>query len=340
MYLVIGIVLAFILSFLKDNRSLWNPVLFLLSLISSYFYLSSLFYKNGYENVQLAFYVFAFIVLPLLIFLSGIFLIYNGVILLKREGRSKANYLSMGLGFLILLFFGIVALRLTNTSDLFYTNHLINLIFLFILYSYFIFGFAFAGFLLYSILYLIIPKKKHYDFIIIHGAGLLGGEKVTPLLKRRIDKAVEAYHKSKNPHIKVIASGGQGADEKISEAQAIANYLLTETDVPRDAIILEDQSRTTYENLLYSKEIGEKLVASPQFLFVTNDYHVFRTSTYARKLKMKGDGLGCRTAGYYIPSAFIREFVALCVKLKWLFMFFYGLLFLALLLSYKGILWS
>ena len=339
MYLVIGIVLAFILSFLKDNRSLWNPVLFLLSLISSYFYLSYLFYKNGYENVQLAFYVFAFIVLPLLMFLSGIFLIYNGVILLKREGRSKTNYLSMGLGFLILLFFGIVALRLTNTSDLFYTNHLINLIFLFILYSYFIFGFAFAGFLLYSILYLIIPKKKHYDFIIIHGAGLLDGEKVTPLLKRRIDKAVEAYHNSKNPHIKIIASGGQGVDEKISEAQAITNYLLTETDVPRDAIILEDQSRTTYENLLYSKEIGEKLVAKPQFLFVTNDYHVFRTSTYARKLKMKGDGLGCRTAGYYIPSAFIREYVALCVKLKWLFLFFYGLLFLALLFLYKGIIW-
>ena len=106
-----------------------------------------------------------------------------------------------------------------------------------------------------------------------------------------------------------------------------------------NAIILEDQSRTIYENLLYSKEIGEKLVADPQFLFVTNDYHVFRTSNYARRLKMKGDGLGCRTAGYYIPSAFIREYVALCVKLKWLFMFFYGLLFLALLFLYKGILW-
>ena len=159
MYLVIGIVLAFILSFWKDNRSLWNPVLFLLSLISSYIYLAYLFYKNGYENVHLAFYVFAFVLLPILIFLSGIFLIYN-------------------------------------------------------------------------------------------------------------------------------------------------------------AIILEDQSRTIYENLLYSKEIGEKLVADPQFLFVTNDYHIFRISTYARKLGMKGDGLGCRTAGYYIPSAFIREYVALCVKLS------------------------
>ncbi|VOT71816.1 Uncharacterised protein [Streptococcus pneumoniae] len=41
MYLVIEIVLAFIVSFWKDNRSLWNPVLFLLSLISSYFYYPS-----------------------------------------------------------------------------------------------------------------------------------------------------------------------------------------------------------------------------------------------------------------------------------------------------------
>lgn len=339
MYLVIGIVLAFIVSFWKDNRSLWNPVLFLLSLILSYISLSHLFYKNGYENIQLAFYVVAFVLLPFLIFLSGIFLIYNGVILLKREGRSKANYLSTLFGIVILVFFPLISFRLGNRNELFYTYHFLNILFVLIVYSYFIFGFAFVGFMLYSILYLFIPKKKHYDFIIIHGAGLLGGEKVTPLLKRRIDKAVEAYHKSKNSNIKIIASGGQGADEKISEAQAIYNYILEETDVSKESVLLEDKSRTTYENLLFSKEIGEQLVENPCFLFVTNDYHVFRTSTYARKLNMKGDGLGCRTAGYYIPSAFIREYVALCVKMKWLFLAFYVPILVIILLAYKGIIW-
>ena len=339
MYLVIGIVLAFIVSFWKDNRSLWNPVLFLLSLILSYISLSHLFYKNGYENIQLAFYVVAFVLLPFLIFLSGIFLIYNGVILLKREGRSKANYLSTLFGIVILVFFPLISFRLGNRNELFYTYHFLNILFVLIVYSYFIFGFAFVGFMLYSILYLFIPKKKHYDFIIIHGAGLLGGEKVTPLLKRRIDKAVEVYHKSKNSNIKIIASGGQGADEKISEAQAIYNYILEETDVSKESVLLEDKSRTTYENLLFSKEIGEQLVENPCFLFVTNDYHVFRTSTYARKLNMKGDGLGCRTAGYYIPSAFIREYVALCVKMKWLFLAFYVPILVIILLAYKGVIW-
>ncbi|KYF34538.1 Integral membrane protein [Streptococcus mitis] len=138
MYLVIGIVLAFIVSFWKDNRSLWNPVLFLLSLISSYFYLGYLFYQNGYEKIHFAFFIFSFILLPILIFLGGIFLIYNGLILLKREGRSKANYLSMLLGIVILLFFALMSFRLGDRNELFYTNHFLNILFAFIAYSYFI----------------------------------------------------------------------------------------------------------------------------------------------------------------------------------------------------------
>jgi len=210
---------------------------------------------------------------------------------------------------------------------------------MFIIYSYIIFGFAFVGFMMYSFVYLWVPKKQKYDFIIIHGAGLLDGERVTPLLKKRIDKAVQAFHQSKNPYIRLIASGGQGSDEKISEAQAMYNYLVENTDVPKEAILLEDKSTTTYENLLFSKELGEQLVENPRFLFVTNDYHVFRTSTYARQIGMQGDGLGCSTASYYIPSAFIREYVAMCVKMKKLFIGFELLYILLILLSYRGILW-
>ncbi len=74
MYLVIGIVLAFIVSFWKDNRSLWNPVLFLLSLISSYFYLGYLFLsKWGMRRSFSLFFIFPFILLPLLLFLGAIF---------------------------------------------------------------------------------------------------------------------------------------------------------------------------------------------------------------------------------------------------------------------------
>ena len=51
MYLFAGIIVAaFVFSFWKDNRSLWNPALFLLSLISIYLSVAHFFYQNGYEK--------------------------------------------------------------------------------------------------------------------------------------------------------------------------------------------------------------------------------------------------------------------------------------------------
>ena len=332
--------MAFIFSMLRDNRSMWNPALLIIGVFFSYLSLVQLFYTSGDENVYMITLAAGFLGVPFLVFLSGIFLIYNGFVLLKREGKSKVNYLSLGMGILIIAFYIMIFVRAYGTDNyIFYQNPWLNIFFIFVIYSYIIFGFAFAGFLLYSLLYNFIPKGKNYDFIIIHGAGVLNGERVTPLLKRRIDKAVEAFKKSRNSNIKLIASGGQGADEKISEARAIFNYLMEETDVPGEAVLMEDQSKTTYQNLLFSKKLGESLVETPRFLFVTNDYHVFRTSTYAKKIGIRGDGLGCSTASYYLPSAFIREYVALCVKMKWMFAGFYALLIIAIAFSYHGILW-
>ena len=335
LYIITGIILlAFVFSMLRDNRSLWNPALLIVGLVFSYISLLQILFDNDMMNVY-SFTMFAgFLGIPFLILFDGIFLVYNGFVLLKREGKSKVNFLSFAMGILIILFFVVMFIRAYGVSNYnLYNKPWFNIFFWFFIYSYLIFGFAFAGFLLYSLLYNFIPKRKHYDFIIIHGAGLLNGERVTPLLKRRIDKAVQAFKKSKNPNVKLIASGGKGIDEKISEAQAILNYLMEETDVPRGAILLEEESKTTYENLLFSKKIGESLVSNPTFLFVTNDYHVFRTSTYAKKIGLKGDGLGCSTASYYLPSAFIREYIALCVKMKWMFAGFYLLLIIAVIFS-------
>ena len=332
----IFVLVALLFSMWKDNRSLWNPALLVIEVFFLYLSIANLFFSFGYENAHLVV-IAGFLLIPIIIIFSGIFLIINGFILLKKEGFSKANLLSPIMGIVILLFFVFMWIRAGFlTTDY---NHWINIPVVFIIYTYIIFGFAFVGFMMYSCVYLWLPKKQHYDFIIIHGAGLLDGERVTPLLKRRIDKAVQAFQQSKNPHIRLIASGGQGSDEKISEAQAMYNYLVEHTDVPKEAIILEEKSTTTYENLLFSKEIGEQLIENPRFLFVTNDYHVFRTSTYARQIGMQGDGLGCSTASYYIPSAFIREYVAMCVKMKKLFIGFELLYILLILLSYRGILW-
>ncbi|TCD55034.1 hypothetical protein EJ419_00055 [Alloscardovia theropitheci] len=328
------LVIAFVYSLWRDNRSLWNPPLLILSIIFGYFSLANLMYASGIEIAYYALFGLGFFAVPLIVFLSSVFLLYNGVVLLRREGISKVNILFLILGLFnlgIIIFLGFVlsgGVRFLSHNRFMYGSYL------FIAYSFVLFTIAFIGFLLYSIVYSFIPKNKKYDFIIIHGAGLLDGERVTPLLKKRIDKAIEAFLASSDKEIKIIASGGKGSDEKISEAQAIWNYIREEKRIDLKQVILEEKSTTTYENLLYSKEIGERLVKNPHFLFVTNNYHVFRTSTFAKRLGMKGDGLGCSTARYYIPSAFVREFVAICVRYKWLFIAAYAIFFAMLAASY------
>jgi uncharacterized SAM-binding protein YcdF (DUF218 family) len=47
---------------------------------------------------------------------------------------------------------------------------------------------------------------------------------------------------------------------------------------------------------------------------VTSDYHVLRTASLARRIGVEAQVVGSRTARYYVPSAFIREFVALIVE--------------------------
>lgn len=336
LYLVTLVVLILLLATLRwDNRSVINPILMMVFLVFAYLSVTRFAYDYGIELLYNFLFGLGFIIIPILVFLSGLFLIYNGIVLLKKEGKSKANLLSLLMGLGIIGFFALQLFRMFGWR-LFMFNKFFNITYSLISFSFLVFGFAFVGFMLYSLLYLIIPKKRSYDFIIIHGAGLLGGKEVTPLLEKRILKAVEAYHYlvKTNPHIKLIASGGQGADELVSEAQAIADYIKTRTDVPAEAVLLEDKSVSTYENLLFSKQLGESLLAQPRFLFVTNDYHVFRTSMYAKQIKMAGDGLGCATASYYIPSAFIREFVAGVVYIKWFFVALYVPFIVMLLASY------
>lgn len=180
----IFVLIALLFSMWKDNRSLWNPALLVIEVLFLYLSIANLFFSFGYENAHLVMIV-GILLIPVLILLSGLFLIINGFILLKKEGFSKANLLSPIMGIVILLFFVFMWIRVgLVTNNFFIYNPWINILFMFIIYSYIIFGFAFVGFMMYSFVYLWVPKKQHYDFIIIHGAGLLDGERVTPLLKK------------------------------------------------------------------------------------------------------------------------------------------------------------
>lgn len=95
------------------------------------------------------------------------------------------------------------------------------------------------------------------------------------LLQDRLDKAL-AYL-AEHPETTVVVSGGQGADEPVSEARAMYDYLV-EKGVPSGQIQLEEQSTNTVENLRLSiallEDGGYDLTGG--VAVVSNGFHLAR----------------------------------------------------------------
>ena len=151
------------------------------------------------------------------------------------------------------------------------------------------------------------------DYVIILGCSLLRDGTPTPLLRGRIDRAIAFDREQKartGKDLIFVTSGGKGSDERNSESAAMKGYLLQQ-GIPADRILEEDQSTNTYENMKFSK--AKILAQNPQakVAFSTTNYHVFRSGLYARKLKMRAEGMGARTKWYFWPNAAVREFIGL-----------------------------
>ena len=81
--------------------------------------------------------------------------------------------------------------------------------------------------------------------------------------------------------------------------------------IPDEKILVEDHSRTTNENLIYSKEMMDAVKPKYRCVIATHNYHLFRAGIYARKAGLKrAEGIGAPTVSYYLPMAFLREFIA------------------------------
>jgi len=155
--------------------------------------------------------------------------------------------------------------------------------------------------------------KKDKDFLIILGCGLRADGTPTPLLRGRIDRALDFYIRQKaetGKELTFVTSGGQGPDEAVSESFAMKRYLM-ERGVPEERIIEEDRSASTIENMRFSKEKITEIDPDAKIAFSTTNYHVFRSGLFARRVKMRAVGMGAKTKWYFWPNAAVREFVGL-----------------------------
>lgn len=148
-----------------------------------------------------------------------------------------------------------------------------------------------------------VPKNA--DYLIVLGARVKG---TVPSLAfaSRINAAAEYLKKNKDTL--VIASGGKGPGEDISEAESIRRELVNQ-GINETRIILEDQSTDTYENINFSKKLipqGAKLG-----LVVTNNFHLYRAVSIARDYGLEVEGLPAETPWIAVVKSYSREYLAI-----------------------------
>ncbi|KFK91427.1 hypothetical protein IX27_10480 [Streptomyces sp. JS01] len=302
--------LVFCVSVLLERRKFSNAVVLGLAVLCA---LGALLYRLvSSESPSVPYVVGALAALGAVALLVLVcFLFLNGVRMLRKEGRSPSNLLSLLAALAIL---GVVALLVTAAAVR--TPVLIGLATAaggLALY----FAFLFLCFVCYAFLYGRLRVRRKADFVVVLGSGLIGGSTVPPLLASRLKRgqAVHARLAKRGGSPVLITSGGQGPDEKLPESHAMADHLVAQ-GFPAELVEREDRSTNTEENLRFSKAIMEKAKPDYRCVVVTNNYHAFRAALTARRVGIRGQVVGAPTAAYFWPNAMLREFTAILVDYR------------------------
>ena len=234
----------------------------------------------------------------------------SNVALLRHEGFHAKNVLGIGVGFALVagevLAFALYSRNLSGSEwEIRLWDTLCNV---------YATGFAWFECMLIGAIICGLKAARHVprpdaDYILILGCKFRRDGTLTPLLKGRVDRALEFWHAQKQiggGEAVLIPSGGQGSDEVMAEAEAMRRYLL-EKNVPENAILVEDRSRNTYQNMEYSKALIGQRTPEAKVVYVTTNYHVFRSGVWASLAGLPAEGVGSRTKWWYWPNAFMRE---------------------------------
>ncbi len=252
------------------------------------------------------------------LFVFSVALCVSNIVLIRKEGLRFTNLLGVILAFLLVG--GVVLLYKYD----FYASgsleevrrHALIVSFFSTVYLYYecmLLGTIFADALTAR-----YEPDHDRDYMIVLGCGLRKDGTPTPLLKGRIDRAVEFDRKQQEltgKKLTYVTSGGRGEDEVISEGAAMKRYLL-EQGIPEERIISEENSKNTFENMKFSKEkiLENDPEGKGKIAFSTTNYHVFRSGLFARRNKMRAQGVGAPTKWYFWPNAAVREFVGLLTE--------------------------
>jgi len=160
----------------------------------------------------------------------------------------------------------------------------------------------------------------HADAAIVLGAAVWGDE-LSPVFRERVNHAIDLYRSGRVR--KLIFTGGQGNQGEQAESVAARRYT-QQSGVPAGDILIEDRSHTTYENILYAKQVADDHGLN-KVLIVSDPLHMKRAMVMARDMGAEAypsptpttryqsvksqAGLLARETYYYIGYLLHRAFV-------------------------------
>ncbi|HEU4932157.1 MAG TPA: YdcF family protein [Pyrinomonadaceae bacterium] len=109
------------------------------------------------------------------------------------------------------------------------------------------------------------------DAAIVLGAAVWSSG-VSPVFRERINHGIDLYRQRKVR--KLIFTGGQGNPGEPTESAAARDYAL-QSGVPLQDILIEQKSHTTYENILYAKQVADAQ-GIKKVLIVSDPLHMKR----------------------------------------------------------------
>jgi uncharacterized SAM-binding protein YcdF (DUF218 family) len=121
-------------------------------------------------------------------------------------------------------------------------------------------------------------QRRPADAIVVLGAAQYNG-RPSPVLRARLDHALQLYREGLAPRI--VVTGGVGRGDTTSEATAARNYLL-HRKVPARAVIAQPQGRSTQASMT---AVAGWLEAAHlrRVILVSDPFHMFRLRLEARR---------------------------------------------------------
>ena len=146
------------------------------------------------------------------------------------------------------------------------------------------------------------------EVLIVLGTTVNGTEP-SPMLKQRLDAAVEYLHTY--PDARCIVTGGKGDENNLSEAQCMFNYL-TAAGIAPDRVQMEDRATSTVENLKYVRSMLE----TNEVDILSSDFHLYRSGLIAKEAEFIPTLIPAKTQPLSLLAPwFLREIFVLYPQL-------------------------